>query len=259
MNYTRIKSAEKKFFRVSVSEEDLARFAKKIANAINSEGKQISIRIETADKKEVFMCNDPEFFRSDEMPVEISSVAIAYQHYDEPLKCELSFKTGTSGSVGLRVEGTAPEVPGLFEDLANALNEKRIFGHALVAVAEKAWFVFTLPLIISAFIFLIFDLWLDLWRDLVPEFGGSNTHVVIAGVGWFACVLTLFSGSFWAEAFTKKFLTPVQFTGRIADPTAKHRRKHILAFTLVLLPLIVGVIASAAYEAFNWWLSVNSG
>lgn len=259
MKFTRIKSFERKFFRVSVSEEDLVRLAKRIANATNSEGKQISIRIETADKKEVFTCADPEFFRSDDMPGEISSVAIAYHHYDEPVKCSLSFDTGTSGLVRLRVEGAAPEVPGLFEDLERVLNEKRIFGHALVTVAERTWFAFTLPPFFAALIFLVFDLWLDLWSDLDPEFGGSNAHLAISGVGWAAILLTIISGAYWAETVTKKLLTPVHFTGRISDPTTKSRRRRFWVVTLVLMPLIVGVIASAAYELFKWWLAVNAG
>ena len=257
MQYTRIKSFKKKFFRVAVSEDDLVRFAKKIANASSSEDKQISIRIETSDKKEVITCRDPEFFRSDEMPGQIRSASITYYHYNEPIECRLSFETGTSGSVGLSVEGSDPQVPGLFQDLENAIKEKRLFGYALVDITDRFWFALVLPICVAALIYLIFDLWLDLWKELVPEFGGSNTHLVISGVGWISILLTIMSGALWAETLTKKLLTPVQFTGRISDPNTKSRKRILLLITLFLLPLVVGLITSATYEIFNWWLAIN--
>ena len=259
MEFKRIKSIERKFYRVRVSEGDLARLAKKIENATNSEGKQIVIRIETADGKEIFTCHDPDFFRSDEMPGEIRSVSIKYNHYDEPIDCSLSFVTGTSGSVKLSVEGGAPEVPGLFEDLEKALKEKRVFGHTLVVVADKFWFVLALSLFVAAFIYLIFDLWLDFWSDLVPDFGGSRAHTTIALVGWVTIMLTIMSGAFWGEAVTKKLLTPVQFTGRISDPSTKSRKVKYWVVTLVLLPLVVGVFADAIYEIFKLLLAANLG
>lgn len=258
MEYTRIRSFQKKFFRVSVSEEDLVRLAKKIAGVIDSQDDKIRIRIETADKKEVFSCNDPDFFRSDDMPAEIAAVSIAYPHYDS-IMCKLSFVTGTFGSVELSVEGVAPEVPALFQDLEKVLDAKKIFGHALVNRAEKARFRLTFSVLGAAFVFLVFDVWLDLWKNLDPNFGGSNAHMAVGGVGWTAILMTIASEAFWAETVTKKLLMPVQFTGRISDPATKSRRRRFWVITVVLFPLVIGVIASAIYEALGWWLAMNSG
>ena len=257
MEFKRTKSIKRKFYRVRVSEGDLARIAKIIGNAINDEDNQIDISIESADGEEVFTCHDPDFFRSDEMPREIRSASLSFYDFDEPFKCNLSFKTGTTGSVELSVEGGAQEVPPLVEDLEKALNEKQVFGHALVSVSDKYLFAFSVSLLIAFSIYFVFDYWLNFWIDRFPQFEGSSTHLTISNVGWAAIMLSILTAPFCAEAVTKKLLAPVQFTGQISDPTAKGRQAIFWVVTLVLLPLAVGFLSSALYEIFKLWLTAN--
>ena len=257
MDFKRIKSIERKYYRVRINDGDLTRLAKIMANATVSEDKQIVIRIETTDGNEVFTCHDPEFFRSDDMPGEICSVSIKYSHYDERIDCRLSFMTGTSGSVKLSVEGSAPEVPGVFEDLEKVVKEKQILGQAFVRAANTYWYALIFSLLAAMFTFLVFDLWIDLWRDINPEFDGSYAYRTISGIGWGAILLTICLGPLSAEYFTNKILPPVQFTGRISDPDAKSRKRIIWVVYLIFLPLLVGVLASAAYEIIKLGLATN--
>lgn len=251
MEFKRTKSIDKEFYRIRVNEGDLTRLAKIMANRTNGDGKQVVIRIETSDGNEVFTSHEPEFFRSDEMPEQIRSVSIKYSHNDESIECRLSFVTGSSGSVKLHLEGDAQEVSGLLADLEKTLKEKRLFGSALLRVADKFWYVMTFSLFVAALILLIFELWLNFWSGLVPDFRGSDTYSTIVEFGWVIILVTIVTGPFWAEATTKKFLTPVEFTGQLSDPDAKNRKRRVWVVTLVLLPLVVGVLGNAAYEIFR--------
>ena len=253
IEFTRIKSIERKFFRVRVSEEDLARFARRIAGSVNSNDNKISIRIESAEQEEVFRTHDPGFFQSDAMPLMVHYVSISLSHYNEPIDCTLRFRTGPSGSVDLSVQGSDPNIPTLVEDIANDLKQKQIIGHSLVKTAGRSWFALVVPPVLAVLTYFVFDWGLDLRLAQVPEFKDSSAYTAIVAIGWSTILLTILAGPPFAEGLVKRYLTPVEFTGRISDPRSKSRKTIFWLVTFVMVPLLVSAIGAFIRGIFNLW------
>ncbi|MYA35421.1 MAG: hypothetical protein F4030_07175 [Gammaproteobacteria bacterium] len=257
MDFERIKSLEGRYNRIRVSEEDIARIAKIMAKFAKNEDEEIDIRVESSDGKEVFRSHDPEFFLCDEMPREIRYISIAYSCFQTPTKCELTFDVSEYKPAILEVRGSGAEIPGIFSDLEKELVDKQIFGYRILNIADRFWFGLGLSALLAAAIYLIFDLWLDFWASMYPEFWGSDIHITLNVIGWTAIFLTIVTGIFWIEYATKKLISPIQFTGKISDPGARGRKVRLLMFTALLLPLIISFMPSVVFNLFNLLFGVS--
>ena len=256
VEFERIKTLEGRYNRIRVSEEDVFRFAKTIARFAKNDDENFKILVESSDGKEIFISHDPEFFLCDEMPTEIRLVSIEYSCYKTSTECTLKFNVSANSPVELRVKGSGPEILGLFSDLEKEFASKQIFGHRILDVADRYWFGLGLSALLAAAIYFIFDVWLDFWNNTFPEFGGSVTQITISSVGWSAILITIITGPLWIENATKKFISPIEFYGRISDPGAKSRKIRIYFFTIILLPLLISFMPSVAFNLFSLVLDV---
>lgn len=257
MEFKRIRTFERKFYRVCVSEQDLNRISRILARLAENEDKKVRIRVEPSDGKEIFESHDPDFFLCDEMPREVRLVSIKYRHYNEPVECDISFETCQSVPVELSVKGSGPIVSELIADLNQELETKQIWGQNLWRMAGSFWFGFGVAILLAGLIYTIFDLWLDFWVSLNPEFDGSDTHITISVIGYSATIAMGISGVFWIGDVIRKLLPPIQFIGRISDPNAKGRRIIFWVSTLILLPLVISFMPDLAYSLFRLLFTVN--
>ena len=161
---------------------------------METEPGEITIVVETADGQDSFESNDPAFFTSDDMPTNIKNVAISYDDYSAPITCKLTNRWQISrkvhGSFMLSVEGTGHGVEQLFRDLESDLAARQVFGQWLQLVKDNIWAWLLVSMFSAAAMYSVFDIALDLWALLQPEFRLSTVNQVMAGIGF---VMILFS------------------------------------------------------------------
>ena len=247
MEFERTKVFEEQYNLIRVNEEDIARIAKIIEKHTKNGDNKINIVVKSSDGKDVYKSHDLRFFLCDEMPRYVGLISIIYSNYKDSLKCSLILDTRRSKPVELIVSGSDSRVSALFLDLEEELVAKQVFGHKILDVADKFWFGFGLSLLLAAAIYFVFDTWLDFFVETLPGFERSSTHITIGGIGWTAIFVMATTGFIWIEHVIKKIFSPIQFSGKISDPSAKARKIRFWLFTAILLPLIIGIMPDVAF------------
>ena len=259
--FVRKKKFQREFIRVCLSEQDLASLARRISKTMETEPGEITIEVETADGQDSFESNDPAFFTSDDMPKNIENVAISYSDYSAPIKCELTNHYQRSqkvhGSFMLTVEGTGQGVEQLFRDLESDLAARQVIGQWLLLVKDKFWADFLVSMFSAAAMYSVFDIVLDLWALLQPEFRMSTLHQVLTGIGFVMIFVSLFGGPVWLYKTIEKHLPPVEFTGRLAGRNTLGQKPFYWVAILILVPIFVNIFSELLLDIIRLWLSAG--
>lgn len=248
MQYKQEKSLETEVYRVWLSEHDLVRLARKIAEATSSKHEELNLSVLTGDKINVYTFHDPEFFRSDEMPAEIFSVTMNYSHYDKPINCRLRIYSGIEGVVKLEVSGTSPLVPGLYQDLREMIDQLQVFGHRLFHSLQKFWMGTLTGLILALSLYVLFDLVLSYLKELNEEFVDTSWYTLLIAFSWSLSFMVFLFVVIWLGTWAPRILVPVQFTGRIFDSYSKKRKPIVVVLVSIVLPLALSLLGKLVYD-----------
>jgi len=243
MHYEQQKSLSRTLSHLSLSEIDLTRIGAMILEACDPKRFQIEVR--SSDGQDSFRTDDPTFFCADAMPREVSVVTIAGQQEAGALSCRLELRAGVDGRCELTVQGSSVTVAsGLFYELQRELEKRKLAGSWVSRYVNG----FSVYLLLSALsglaVYSVFDLPLNLAKTYVQGFRGSPLHVTIGTVGWLCVALAAIGGGFTLQSRAAALFPPVQFSGRLADPTTKPRLAAARAVGLVLLPILLNVLAN---------------
>ena len=248
MEYERIKTLSQTFYRVRVSEQDLMRIAKKVEE-LSDAGKLIfTLSVENAEGDEELLSHDPEFFASNDMPLKVKRVSILLGDSKSSMVCRLRFVTGSSGETTLSVRGNDPRVLGLFQKLVREIEPHQIYLSKLVSKADKGWFgVITASLGSWVTIYTALS-GFQTWQTIDPGFVNSDAHDYYIGATLVCTFMVFMLGLFGGGTLIKTLFTPVQFNGRVSDPSDRLRRMSIWILGVVLIPVLLGVFSNWIYE-----------
>ena len=261
--FVRKKKFQREFIRVCLGEQDLASLARRISKTMETEPGEITIEVETADGQDSFESNDPAFFTSDDMPTNIKNVSISYNDYSAPITCTLTNRWRwqssqmVHGSFMLSVEGTGHEVEQLFRDLERDLAARQVFGQWLLLARYKTWAWFLVSMISAAAMYSVFDIVLDLWALLQPEFRKSTLNQVMTVIGFVMTSVSLFGGPVWFYKTIGKYLPPVEFTGRLAGRNTLGQKTFYWVAILFLAPIFVNIFSKLLLDIIRLWLSAG--
>ena len=232
------------FSRIRVSEDGLARFARKVSSAVQEYDGEIEITIDSADGEETIMTHDPEFFGSENMPTKIKSVSIEYHEYNSPISCKILFSAGPRGFARLSVKGTDKKVTEIFYDLRKKIKETEAMFQNFQKVIRSFWFHIVLSLAVALIAYLAFDLAIDSLVKFSPGFEKSIPHAIFAGVGWFAVGFSFFFGPDPIVRVLEIQFSPVEFTGQLSDSWTRSRAVYNRVGYSIVLPILIIVITS---------------
>ncbi len=195
------------------------------------------------------------------MPTNIKNVAISYSHHCAPITCELSnhnpFSQKVRGSLMLSVKGTGHGVEQLFRDLERDLAARQVFGQWLLLAKDKFWAFFLVGMFSAAAVYSVFDIALDLWALLHPEFRMSTGHLVMTGIGFAVVFFSLFGGPVWFKDAIEKHLPPVEFTGRLAGRKTLGQRTFYWVAIFFLVPIFVNIFSKLLLDIVGFWLTAS--
>ena len=228
---------------------------------METEPGEITIVVETADGQDSFESNDPAFFTSDDMPSNIKNVAISYNDYSAPITCKLTHHWQLSqkvyGSFMLSVEGTGHGVEQLFRDLGKDLAARQVSGQWLLLAKDKIWAWLLVSMFSAAAVYSVFDIALDWWALLHPEFRMSTVYLVMNRMGIAMVILSFFGGPVWFYKAIEKHLPPVEFTGRLAGRNTLGQRTFYWVAILFLVPIIVNIFSVLLLDIVRLWLTAG--
>ena len=255
--YIRHKALSREFGRIKLSENDLFRISKIIEDLAIANNGTPSIEIISGDGEETYKARSSDFFISNEIPPEISSVKISFSKYDYPVSCTAYFSSHPSRQAQVQVDGTdTNSVVAIFHELERVLKTRETVGSKLFLALENNSFLgfgafLIYALVTAATIYSIFDVPLNIAIKANKEFIKTSTYKTIVSVGWI-CVFTLpWVGGHVIENRIKKFFPPIEFDGRLSDPSKPSRKTVILFLSFIIVPIVVNVISTILIEAFK--------
>ncbi|MDE0455550.1 MAG: hypothetical protein OXJ63_09620 [Gammaproteobacteria bacterium] len=258
MAFERIKSLKATFVRIGLNQNDLATLAQKIDEVGADRQGKLNIKIKSADEEDTYQTDDPGFFCSRKMPARIGSIKISYRHYKESIECSLSFGDSWRKDIELSVEGTDSQVTELFHDLKKEIENKRIWGKFLFLAAEKLQYLLIGAVLVAAGTYSIFDIVLDSWAALHPDFRGSTAHLVIGSICWAIVLVGTMTSPIWIEQAVKKSLPPIEFSGNLSGNLPKGRKLFVALAMFVFIPILVNVFSEWILDLFKFWASINT-
>jgi hypothetical protein len=255
--YVRHKALSREFGRIRLSENDLFRISKIIEDLAIANNGTPSIEIISGDGEETYKARSSDFFISNDIPSEISSVKINFSKYDSPVSCTAYFSSQPSRHAQVQVDGTdTNSVVAVFHELERALKPRETIGSKFFLMLENNSFLgfmafLTYAVITAATIYSIFDVPLNIMIKANKEFVKTDTYKAIVSIGWI-CVFSLpWVGGFIIENKIKKYFPPIEFDGRISDPNKPSRKTMIVFLSFIIVPIVINVISTILIEAFK--------
>jgi len=249
--FSRKKALKRRFYRLRLSESDLARLARKVQAVATDLGQQIQITVIGADLEDAFSTQDPAFFESENMPASVGRITIGFSRYDSPLSCSIELPSLYDGPCTLEVEGTdSDRATGLFGDLEQELASRAAGGAWLASRARSLGAALVFSGLTALAVYSLFDL---LARIVIVAGAAPTSSLprVIVTIAWLAVAATFaFAPSAFGDA-VRAALPPVEFTGRIRERGSARRTSLRTWMLIVLLPIILNVFASLVSDALR--------
>lgn len=253
----RHKTLSSEFSRLQMNENDLFRVATIVENLALSYGGQPNIEVVSGDGEETLRTKSSEFFLNDQLPQNIRSIMIGFSKYNAPISCMINLTAMQNRSAYIKVDGTdTSAVAAVFHELKRELTARETGGPKFIILSEKH-LVSTLfldiiySILAAASIYSLFDIPLNIIYKYDPDFKNSMLCRSIIYIGWLCVVMGFFGGGLTLSSYIKKSFPPVEFAGRISDPS-KHQRKYLLLFiSFILIPIVVNVVSALIMNAMN--------
>jgi hypothetical protein len=255
--YVRHKALSREFGRIRLSENDLFRISKIIEDLAISNNGTPNIEVISGDGEETYKAKSSDFFISNDIPLEISSVKINFSKYDSPVSCTAYFSSQPSRHAQVQVDGTdTKSVAAVFHELERALKPRETIGSKFFLMLDKNIFLalmayFTYAVITGATIYSIFDIPLNIMIKANKEFVKTDIYKVINFIGWICVVSLSWVGAYIIENKIKKYFPPIEFDGRISDPNKPRRKTMIVFLSFIIVPIVINVISTILFEAFK--------
>jgi hypothetical protein len=241
--FTRSTSLKLEVFRSRWSEEDLAR----VAELLRSHTGAVQISVVTGDGEDHLRTEDPEFFRSSDLPPSIQSVEMETQG---TVRCAIKIALPNADDDAMAGDpakaelssASRPAVTTLFRDLEKEFRARSLVGARLIKFFHGLGGLVVVFIAVSTVLLGLYAtvigyladhaLWIEKPRGTVIAIIGAGTTLALAapltGRG-----LRVISTS----------LPLVEFGGRLSRSNRFNRAALVWVFVFVLLPLIVNLIA----------------
>lgn len=256
-DFLKHKALSREFGRVTLNENDLYRISKIVEDLAAQYEASLDLEIVTGDGEESYKTSSPELLISQEMPPIIRSVRIRYNAYKSPVSCNVNFCSMPPTHAKIEVDGTETKiVAAVFHELERELKSRETTGSRLLFLLENSWLmnllaVFVYAAISAAAIYSFFDVPLDLILKHNKEFANTNTYKTIVSIGWFCVYFTPWVGAILFSNLLRKSFPPVEFSGKLSDPSLPTRKKMIVFVSFVLIPIIINVISTLLTESLT--------
>ena len=110
---------------------------------------------------------------------------------------------------------------------------------------------FTVSLFIAASVYSFFDIIFDTISKYSESFKTSGTYTLVVSIGWICVFGGLVAGAYPVVDYLKKCFPPIEFKGKLCDPSKKSRTLIIVFTSFILAPILVNVLSSLIYEYFS--------
>ena len=253
-NFVRHKHLESKYFRILVDERLLNQLAKRVCEHTSSHGEHLEIKILCLNETDEFHSKDASFFLSEDLPTQIKSISISYRHYKAPITC--SIKIGSETTIwgatysSITVEGSDPHVSGLFQDLSNEIEQRRVWGASLPSIINSFVFAGVCLIALMASLYFTFDWILDSIADTAPEFKDSQLHLILSGVCLLVTILPAFLLSSIIDLISN-LVPSVIFGGRLSES----RTTNLTVIIGLLIWIIIALSNSAVTQFFRSFIA----
>jgi hypothetical protein len=247
IEFKRQKTLSKEFGRIVVNENDIFRIARIMQKLPERFGGELKIAMITGDEEETLRTSNIEIFNSDDLPTCLSTVSINYLNYEAPVSCSVTLSSKINKSAKIEVDGTDTDtVTALFHELEREIKTKISALSKLYLFSEKGFLPFFAihfftGIACAAAIYSIFDIPLDLINQSNAQFKDTFNYKLIAGFGGICIGFAFFGGIFIFEAVVKKSFPPVEFSGRLADPSKPSRKRLVFIMLFIIIPILVNV------------------
>ena len=253
----RHKALNSEFGRLQINENDLFRVAKIVENLAIKYGGQPEIVIVSGDGEETLRTKSSEFFLSNQLPQDIRSILIGFSKYDAPISCKINLSAIPKRSASIDVDGTdTATVAAIFHELKRELKARETGMSKFTFLSEK-YFVADLLLhifysiLVAASIYSLFDVTLNIIYKYNSNFKNSTLCKSIIFIGWLCVVIGFFGGGLTLSNYLKKCFPPVEFAGRISDPSKYHRKYLLIFVSFILVPIVVNVVSALIMNAMK--------
>lgn len=254
IDFKRQKTLSKKFGRIAINENDIYRVAKIMQKLPEKFGGELKISVVTGDREETIRTSDIEIFVSEELPNFLSSIIINYSNYEAPVSCSVTLPSASLNYAEIEIDGTDTDiVAATFHELEREIKSKTASLSTLYLFSEKGFLPFLVIHLLTgalcaAAIYSIFDIPLDFIHRSNPHFKETQLYKSISALGGICVSLALFGGFFVFDTIVKKSFPPIEFTGRLADPSKIPRRRITFLILMVIIPILVNVTSDLILE-----------
>jgi hypothetical protein len=248
--FRRSKSLSVELYRTRWSEEDFARLSK----VIQKHTGKVAISIVSGDGEDLISTDDPEFFRSGEMPSSIRSVTMSVR---DGVSCEVKVgfpeheQWGSSEPAKASVSGAEDRaVSSLFRDLEKEFRARSLRGARLVRFFEGPGGLFVTFVASGTALISLYVMGASYLAEWLPwlRTTRSGTTLLIVGVGLMLALAVVLTGR--AIRLITRSFPMIEFAGKLERSNRFQRAGMVWLIGFVLLPLIINLLSGVLLQFF---------
>ena len=252
VEFTRNKSLTHQFGRLLIDANHLYRIAFLIVDISKKLDLEANFEIVTLEREDTISTNDPNFFRSEYMPV--SPLSIQFSVRSDPLSIMIIFDGSFRGKNTLSVHGNESDrVLGTFSELKSEIRLREARGEIIPTVGRSGIGAFIASLLCAAAVYSIFDIPLDFAYEKYPELRSSGIILTILSAGWILVFFTLMFGPILIDRIITELYPAVEFLGRLSRPKSWSKIAIRMVAILFLLPVLVNLVSGFFKDGIYLW------